>query len=71
MAVAVGSAAEDFLETEITPLLARLEMENRRSQRLLTLAEVSTYMRPYIHVVKQLNDMLHTILKVSMEEMLY
>ncbi|EFO21765.2 hypothetical protein LOAG_06718 [Loa loa] len=63
VALAVGSAAEEFFNSEIMPLLVKLELENRNDQRSLTLAEVATYMRPYMQITKQLNDVLATIIK--------
>lgn len=64
VALAVGSAAEDFFNLEIMPLLVKLELENRNDQKSLTLAEVATYMRPYMQTTKQLNDVLAIIIKV-------
>uniref|UniRef100_A0A0R3RU32 Gamma-tubulin complex component n=1 Tax=Elaeophora elaphi TaxID=1147741 RepID=A0A0R3RU32_9BILA len=61
--LAVGSAAEEFFNLEIMPLLVKLELENRNDQKSLTLAEVATYMRPYMQITKQLNDVLTTIIK--------
>uniref|UniRef100_A0A8R1TLQ0 Gamma-tubulin complex component n=1 Tax=Onchocerca volvulus TaxID=6282 RepID=A0A8R1TLQ0_ONCVO len=61
--LAVGTAAEEFFNSEIMPLLVKLELENRSDQKSLTLAEVATYMRPYIQITKQLNVVLSTIIK--------
>ncbi|EJW89007.1 hypothetical protein WUBG_00087, partial [Wuchereria bancrofti] len=63
VALAVGSAAEEFFNLEVMPLLVKLELENRSDQRSLTLAEVATYMRPYMQITKQLNDVLATMIK--------
>ncbi|VDO44806.1 unnamed protein product [Brugia timori] len=63
VALAVGSAAEEFFNSEVMPLLVKLELENRSDQRSLTLAEVATYMRPYMQITKQLNDVLATMIK--------
>ncbi|MCP9260648.1 Gamma-tubulin complex component [Dirofilaria immitis] len=63
VALAVGCAAEEFFNSEIMPLLVKLELENRSDQRTLTLAEVATYMRPYMQITKHLNDVLATIIK--------
>ncbi|KAL3986319.1 Spc97 / Spc98 family protein [Acanthocheilonema viteae] len=63
VALAIGSAAEEFFNLEIMPLLVKLELENRSDQKSLTLAEVATYMRPYMQITKQLNDVLATIIK--------
>lgn len=65
LALAVGYAAEEFFNTEIMPLLVKLERENRTDQRSLTIGEVATYMRPYLQITKQLNDVLSTIIKVD------
>ncbi|CAG9535935.1 unnamed protein product [Cercopithifilaria johnstoni] len=63
VALAVGSAAEEFFNLEIMPLLVKLELENRNDQKSLTLAEVATYMRPYMQITKQLNEVLSSIIK--------
>uniref|UniRef100_A0A915PW88 Gamma-tubulin complex component n=1 Tax=Setaria digitata TaxID=48799 RepID=A0A915PW88_9BILA len=56
VALAVGTAAEEFFNSEVMPLLVKLELENRNEQRSLTLAEVATFMRPYMQITKQLNE---------------